>query len=532
MVTINHQLHIVMLKKSLLFAMLMAFLMPQSMMAQDKGNTDMWDFVKSFRTTTGRQYGIASEGNYIYTSVYSPSSTVTDMFFKYDYDGNLIESFNIPGCEYIRDMTYDGQYFYGGSGSSSGSNIYCFDLVNKTFIGTISTSCEDIRHCSYDPVNDGFWIGTSTDLMLVNRQGTTISVAAGVPASNIYCNGTGYYTAEDQSAHLLMFCNSGITPYIHDYNITTGTWNNTPELDFSTTPGYIAYGGAGGAFVGDYNGSTCFYGDSQASPNFIGVYALDAGDPPLPPTPPTPPTGDIVYDFEDAYMTWTTIDADGDGYNWTLERNWGNANNLYSVRSASRDDVNSLVLYPDNYLVSPYKLDCEEVTFLVCAQDQNYPLEHIGLAISTESNTDPDDFTLVWEETLYYKSQGPWHFFSVDLRAYQGQDIWIAFRHFNSSDQFMVTLDDITLYRKYNGIGEVDAAGISVYPNPAADRVNVNSAMTVNSYEIYNVVGAMIRREEVGLKSFDVDVDALPAGTYLIKLETEGKTQTRRFVKQ
>lgn len=503
--------------------------------AQEKGTTDMWDYVTSFRATTGRQQNIASDGQYIYTSTYSKAPNnnppVNSMFYKYDFDGNLIEEFDIAGCDHLRDLTYDGQYFYGGSAADGHeSRLYCVDLANKTVIGFVTTSLESIRHCSYDPVNDGFWVGTSTTLKRINRAGETVATIAGVPASGIYCSGSGYFTDPDGSAHLFMFCNNGITPYVYDYNITTNTFDSTPLLDFTTTPGYVIYGGAGGAFVGDYNGSLCFYGDSPSSPNFIGIYSL--GDTPTPPTPPTPPEGDVFFDFEDAYLLWTNIDADGDGYQWELNRNWGNSSNTYSVISRSRDELLGIDLTPDNYLVTPYKIDCQLLTFKACAMDPTFPNEYFGVAVSTEGNTDPNDFTTIWETEMTAKPTGQWYNFSVDLRDYAGQDIWVAFRHFNCKDQFALMIDDITLVREWDQVADNTGVTLSVYPNPANDRVQVKSKLKVDSYELYDMTGALIRRREVNATSFEIDLHDLSAGAYLLKTRSESMTQTQRLVKQ
>ena len=511
---------------------MVALVAPCVMQAQTK---DMWDYVTSFHTTTGRQQNIASDGQYIYTSTYSKAPgnnpPVNSMFYKYDFDGNLIEEFDIAGCDHLRDLTYDGQYFYGGSAADGHeSRLYCVDLANKTVIGYVTTTLESIRHCSYDPVNDGFWVGTSTTLVRINREGQTVATIAGVPASGIYCSGSGYFTGPEGDAHLFMFCNNSITPYVYDYNITTNTFNNTPVLEFANTPGYVIYGGAGGAFAGDYNGSLCFYGDSPASPNFIGIYSL--GDSIAPPTPPTPPEGDVFFDFEDAFMLWTNIDADGDGYKWELNRNWGNSTNTYSLISRSRDELLGINLTPDNYLVTPYKIDCQLLTFKACVMDPMYPNEHLGVAISTEGNTDPDDFITIWETDMTAKPTGQWYDFSVDLRDYAGQDIWIAFRHFNCKDQFALMVDDITLVREWDAVSDNTGTTLSVYPNPANDLVQVKSKEKVDSYELYNMTGALIRRREVNAASFEIDLHGLSAGAYLLKTRSESMTQTQRLVKQ
>ena len=530
------------MKKSLLFlttcllvlsAHFDAVAQGENPMVNDRGTTDKWDYITSFRATTGRQQNIACDGQFIYTSTYAKAPgnnpPVNSMFYKYDLDGNLIEEFDIPGCDHLRDLAYDGQYFYGGSAADGHeSRLYCVDLANKTVINYITTPLEAIRHCSYDPVYDGFWIGTSTSLLRINRQGEVEQTVTGVPPTNTFCSGSGYFTAEDNTAHLLMFCNVGIYPYVYDYDITNGVFNTTAELEFANTPGYVAYGGAGGAFVGEYKGHICFFGDSPSSPNFIAIYSL--GD--FTPAPPEPPAGDQFYDFNDGYLSWTTIDDDGDGHNWELLRNWNNSSNPYSVMSESRDEMQQQALHPDNYLVCPFKLTYGLITFKACAQDAAYPEEHFGVAVSTTGNTDASDFTTIWETTMTAKSQGQWYDFSVDLREYEGQDIWVAIRHFGCSDQFMIVADDITLYREWTKVGETNGVSFNVYPNPTSDQLMVESEETIYHYSIFDITGRQVRSSAVDAKLFQVNVRDLPAGTYVLRLNSDSMVQTKRFVKR
>ena len=189
------------------------------------------------------------------------------------------------------------------------------------------------------------------------------------------------------------------------------------------------------------------------------------------------------------------------------------------------------ICFPDNYLVTPYKLDCEQITFIACAQDESRPAEHFGIAIATEDNSSSEDFVMIWEETMTAKSAGNWHSYNIDLREYQGQDIYVAIVHFNCMNQFYLNVDDIVLHRVYDptvGIAENTISLVSVYPNPTTDVVMVNSDNTVNFYEIYNVSGTMIRREEAGARTFSVDMRELPAGVYFLKMNGE----TKRIVKK
>lgn len=75
------------------------------------------------------------------------------------------------------------------------------------------------------------------------------------------------------------------------------------------------------------------------------------------------------------------------------------------------------------------------------ALDEAYPADHFGLAVST-TGTAASDFTMLQEWTMTAK-QGGWHEYSVDLNSYVGQDVYIAIRHFNSTNHFCLVVDDI-----------------------------------------------------------------------------------------
>ena len=153
------------------------------------------------------------------------------------------------------------------------------------------------------------------------------------------------------------------------------------------------------------------------------------------------------------------------------------------------------------------------------------------MAVSTEGNTDASDFTIVWETDMDAKGAGSWHYYSVDLRDYQGQDIYVAIIHFSSANHFMLNVDDITLYRTYDQVNENDGTLLTVYPNPATDRLNVVSEEAVGQYEIYDMTGALLLSEDAGSSKFSIDVQALPAGVYLLTLRTKDVVTTKRFIK-
>lgn len=160
----------------------------------------------------------------------------------------------------------------------------------------------------------------------------------------------------------------------------------------------------------------------------------------------------VSYDFEYGMQGWTSIDADGDGFQWfnsetKLGPGYGHESG-FCMFSQSYDNTFD-ILYPDNYLVTPEKFKVGKdasFSFWACAQDLEYPAEHFGVAVSTEGNTSADDFTTIKEWTMTAKGtreQGAWFQYTVDLSEYEGQELWIAIRHFNCFDQYYLAVDDV-----------------------------------------------------------------------------------------
>ncbi len=165
----------------------------------------------------------------------------------------------------------------------------------------------------------------------------------------------------------------------------------------------------------------------------------------------------VNADFEDSSMgEWTTIDADGDGYNWVLGSACGGvylaaggslAGSGYSpndlVTSGSYSNVSGVgALTPDNYLVSPKVELGGTITFWAKGQDASYAAEVFGVAVSVAGNTDPADFTMVGEKKT---ATGNWVEYTFDLSEYAGQQGYVAIRHYDCTDMFMLDVDDIVI---------------------------------------------------------------------------------------
>ena len=194
---------------------------------------------------------------------------------------------------------------------------------------------------------------------------------------------------------------------------------------------------------------------------------LSWGDVPGP--GPQPGQGDEFYENFDAGMPagWTAIDANNDGYNWVAGSQVGG---IYLVSGASLagsghnssadmmcsgsySNATGAAITPDNYLVTPQVtlVNGSTFSFYACAQDASYAAEHFGVFVSdngTSDWTEVQSWTMTAKEGLKagrgMNAQGNWYEKTVDLSAFAGQK-YIAIRHFNCNDQFILNVDDATL---------------------------------------------------------------------------------------
>ncbi len=177
---------------------------------------------------------------------------------------------------------------------------------------------------------------------------------------------------------------------------------------------------------------------------------------------------EFAYSFEDGFEGWTTIDADGDGHIWyhSSESYLHGANPRPSHSGTGHITSESYCfiqyeLTPDNYIIAPEKVTVGSnsvFSFWASAQDAAWAAEHFGVAISTGDGTTAEEFTTIAEWDMTAKGNqkdaprgsredgyGTWYFYTVDLSDYVGQNVYIAIRHFGSTNQFFLCIDDAAL---------------------------------------------------------------------------------------
>lgn len=190
---------------------------------------------------------------------------------------------------------------------------------------------------------------------------------------------------------------------------------------------------------------------------------------------------------------WTLNDADGDGYNW---QSGSFAHEGPKCASSYSRVYNVGPLTPDNWLITPQlSIPNDGCNYLLewyaAAQDREDFQEHYGVYIST-TDTNPSSFTSVYEETMIDTN---WEYRGVilDAATYSGQQIYVAFRHWNCTGMYILRLDEVKIAQAST------SPAYSLFPstwdfwsvelmNPTAKRFRLQNTgsgiLTINSIEL------------------------------------------------
>ncbi len=247
---------------------------PNASRQEIRGPKAMWDIEFHFDANAGGQPGVETNGLHIYCPAWA-----SDTISRYAMDGANATDFTIDGVSNIRDLAYDGTYFYG---AAADMDLKVMDLENETLINSISATCSGvtgIRHIAFDPNldngNGGFWIGNWAELGAIDMNGNEL-----VPSqSNQNCYGSAWDNSDPNNPVLWLFQLNGPEEVtFHEWDINTMSFTGYTH-EASDVPGFISGSTAGGACTWDdpATGKKLLIGNIQQSPNLIFAYELSGG---------------------------------------------------------------------------------------------------------------------------------------------------------------------------------------------------------------------------------------------------------------
>ena len=246
-----------------------------AIVSPDWSNRAPWDLQFSF-DVSGPVGGLSNVGAEFDGQSFWTNKWNTADIYQFDIDGNLVKSFTIPGVSGLRDLAYDGEYFYGGA---AGGQIWQMDFDNETLVGTISGAFQ-CRAIAYNENHDTFFVTNWGDpVWEVDRTGAIVDSFNFVTATSNYglaydnmC-GDNFLWVFDQGL------GAGNPQYILQWDLDAGAFTG---VQYDVTQDFPAPNGiAGGLFLtSDFVSGTVSIGgllqteSTDSIPNTMFVYEL------------------------------------------------------------------------------------------------------------------------------------------------------------------------------------------------------------------------------------------------------------------
>ncbi|MBA5794103.1 T9SS type A sorting domain-containing protein [Flavobacterium sp. xlx-214] len=82
------------------------------------------------------------------------------------------------------------------------------------------------------------------------------------------------------------------------------------------------------------------------------------------------------------------------------------------------------------------------------------------------------------------------------------------------------------------GVNDLDLASLKYYPNPVDSELTVSYKETIQSIEVYDVLGKKVKTQKFDANEVKLNISQLSAGTYMVKVFTQTGSQFVKIVKR
>ncbi|HLV45957.1 MAG TPA: T9SS type A sorting domain-containing protein [Flavobacterium sp.] len=130
--------------------------------------------------------------------------------------------------------------------------------------------------------------------------------------------------------------------------------------------------------------------------------------------------------------------------------------------------------------------------------------------------------------TYIEDSASEWTQMSITSTAPEGATVLRpSFRNYNGGSELYI--DNVIIHLgQPTSVKDNSIEGLSIYPNPATDMVNVvSNSLSNKDIVITDLLGKTVLKANV---SQSVNVSALNAGVYMMQIKQDGKTATRKLI--
>jgi hypothetical protein len=548
---------------------------------------DTWDLQFSFDLEVASggpgNAGAECDGDFFYTTRWA-----TNLIHKYDLDGNLLQEFSIPGVSGLRDLAYDGTYFYGGAAANI---IYQMDFANLTLVSSIS-SPQPVRSIAYDDGENGLWVANwATDIDLIDMSGATMNVipAAVHGLAGIY--GTAYDNWTSGGPYLWIFdqgLGAGTSQPIYQCDLNSITMTGFSYDVAADFPGIAGIGGGLFTVPNIYTGTVSIGGVLQGTPDMFFMYELApfATWLTITPTSGTIAGGeneDMMLHFDatdmlpgyynaeihfssspDVGSPVVPVEMHVEGlipatnltlsFNCTdVQLNWdmpGGATpdswNVYHDDGTLMANVTEMTC-PDPMVMPEVEYGYYVKAVYAGVESQPTVTEYITLPMPVDLIPSGIDgtgsgstATLTWDAPAACVAPDGYNVYrdGVQVNTSLVTDLTFSesglaaglYEYYVTAVYYFGESDGSSpTYVLIVGINELNASQFQIFPNPASDFVTINSDFEINDIQVINNAGQVVLTKNVHATNYKINVSKFEHGVYYIKLNTKQGVALRKI---
>jgi hypothetical protein len=202
--------------------------------------------------------------------------------------------------------------------------------------------------------------------------------------------------------------------------------------------------------------------------------------------------------------------------------------------SSPNGGTTASAVYQDAIDLTPGTYESAELTFWMHAFGNQMGDLSIGVGTSASG---PFATEYTWSGEYQTAAGENWVQVGVDLTSYLGQVIYIEFSYGGSTgqrgdmsiDKVEVNACDTVLNVENN---EETIKGITLYPNPVRDYLNLRSIDQIEQISVYNLLGQQVRFSSPSNSQTSIDMTSLETGIYIVKIKAGGKTGNYKIIKE
>ncbi|UQB70183.1 T9SS type A sorting domain-containing protein [Epilithonimonas zeae] len=215
---------------------------------------------------------------------------------------------------------------------------------------------------------------------------------------------------------------------------------------------------------------------------------------------------------------------------------WSNA--YTTIPNYSKTEVSADVYldgFDSDYAVGLYTEDGDVVAdFWLTYQSWNFVVYDPAQETYVETDLEWDSTTWYNFKTVIDKANNTLEYYvngnviySTTLTATDFSFLDLSIENYGSG----FSVDNIQVKDATLAVAEAGKKDIfRVYPNPTVDVVNFDVAGKINSVEVYDVAGKLVKMSKDGAKS--LNVSELGKGNYVVKVQTENASYTKKVIKK